>query len=193
MADKSALQPNVSPHEESQPITVSVVKEPLKVYLQWKSPARPFKRRDREFYTTAGSIILLVCIILLFLKEFLLIMAIVAFSFFLYILNTVEPEEVEHQITSKGIFTLNKTYFWEHLGRFWFDEQWGEEILYVENYSGLPPRLMLMLGKTEKKTVNAILERYLLHERPEKSQIAKWSQWLQQKVPLESPAKSPHK
>lgn len=205
--------PDYGEYQIPEPSPVTIVQEPLKIFLQWESPIRPFKKREREFYTTAGSIIFLVCIILLFIKEFLLIMVLISLAFFLYILNTVKPEKVRHEISNKGIKTgtlstpqtaqpeqansNGKLIFWDQLGRFWFDKQWDDEILYIENYSGFPSRLMILLGEVKKQDIEKILSQYLIQEKPEKTQIERAGEWLQKKIPLETePSKlssnSPH-
>ena len=186
MPQESINNQNLPP----EPAPVTVVREPIKNLLIWQAPARPFETKDREFYTTAGSIIFLVCVILLFVKEFLFIMAIIAFAFFYYILTSIPPEKVEHKITNKGIFSIGKLYDWDQLGRFWFEVKAGSQVLMVENFLGLPPRLMILLGELKKEDVQNILAKYLLMEKPEKTQIDKAAEWLQKKVPLETSLKS---
>ena len=171
---------------EQDPAHVTIVREPMKVLLTWKSPARPFERKDKEFYTTAGSIIFLICVILLFVKEFLFIMAIIAFAFFYYIITSVPPEEIEHRITNKGIYIIDKLYDWGQMGRFWFDTKMGQEVLMIENYFGLPPRLLIVLGSQKKENLQSILEKYLLMEKPELGQVEKMGEWLQKKVNIEN-------
>jgi len=171
------------------PAPVTIVREPMKVLLNWKSAARPFERKDKEFYTTAGSIIFLVCVILLFFKEFWLIMAIIALGFFYYIITTVPPEMTEHRITNKGIFTMDKIYEWGRLGRFWFEKKYGQEALMVENYIGLPPRLIILLGDQKKDEIQPILEKYIMQEKPELGQVERMGSWLQRKVNLENETK----
>jgi len=175
-----------NPVYSQDPAPVTIVREAMKVLLTWRAPARPFERKDREFYTTAGSIVFLVCVILLFVKEFLFIMAIIAFAFFYYIITSVPPETVEHRITNKGIFTIDKLYEWGRLGRFWFEQKAGQDILMIENFAGLPPRLMILLADQKKETVQTLLEKYLMMEKPELGQVEKMGMWLQKKVNIEN-------
>lgn len=182
ISNNQIVQNNYGP----DPTQVAIVREPMKVLLAWQAAARPFERKDKEFYTTAGSIIFLVCVILLFVKEFLFIMAIIAFAFFYYIITSVPPEEIEHRITNKGIYVIDKLYEWDQLGRFWFDRKMGQEVLMVENYLGLPPRLMIVLGKQTKETIQPLMEKYLLMEKPDLSQVEKMGIWLQQKINIEN-------
>lgn len=171
---------------EKQPNPVTVVKEPLRDLLVWQAPARLFKKRDREYYTTVGAIIFLLAVILLFLKEWLLIGVIISLGFVCWVLSTVPPEDTENKITTRGIFAGGKRYDWNVLGRFWFFNKWGNEILNIETYLGFPRRLMLLLGKTSKDQIKTTLEKYLILEKPQQTFIDKASLWLQKKVPLET-------
>lgn len=167
------------------PLEVTYKPGPTKVLLSWQAPSRPFKKQSREYFTTLGALIFLIALILLFLKEFVFIAAILSLFFFVYVLSTVKPEEITHKITNKGILTGKKTYRYENLGRFWFSQKWGSQILNVENFLGLPTRLTLLLGEAPKEKVKKVLEEYLIMEKPEKNFIDKASSWLSKKVPLE--------
>jgi len=170
---------------ESEPVEVMPVKE-LKTLLTWKAPVRPFKRRDKEFWTTAGSIAFLLAVILFFIKEWVLIIVIIAIMFVYYVLSTVQPEEIEHSITSRGIRFAGKDYPWETLGQFWFTEKFGEKILNVQTLMMYPGRLQMLLGKAPEKQVTEILKKYLLYETPEPTVIEKTTDWFSKKVPIET-------
>jgi len=154
--------------------------------LRWKAPARLFKKRDREYYTTIGAIVFLLVVILLFIKQWMLIAVIVAFAFVSYVLAAVQPEEVEHVVTSKGIKTGGKTYLWGDLVRFWFEEKWKLKMLVVEVKKGFPARLMMMLSGQDEKELEEALSDYLKMEKPESGIVDKAAGWLSEKVPLES-------
>jgi len=156
----------------------------LKTLLEWKSFSRPFKKRSKEFFSTVLTITALIVIILAFLKEWFLILAVIAFVFLVFITNKIPPEEGEHKITTRGIITGEKEYRWEQLGRFWFEEKDGQKTLYVENF-GFPRVLMILLGETDKARVKEILSNYLPEEVPEKTWMDKASQWLTSKISLE--------
>jgi hypothetical protein len=173
-------------NNQKTPAPVTVVQEPLKDLLVWRSPARPFKQRDREYYTTIAAIIFLLAVILLFLKEWLLIGVIISLGFVAYVLSTVPPEEVENKITTRGVVTGGKRYDWVYLGRFWFSEKWGTELLNIETRLAFPNRLIVLLGKTDKNKVKNVLEKYLLAEKPPKTYIDRAGEWITQKFPLES-------
>ena len=170
-----------------QESTLKKEKKPVKlrVWLRWKSAVRPFKKRDREFYTTVGAIVILLAVILFFLKEWLLIAAMIALTFVAYVLATVEPEKVEHKITSRGVVTGEKRYEYKDLVRFWFSRQWQDEILNIETKLNFPGRLMMLLGEESKKKVRKLLEREIKYEKPEETFLDRSAKWLSEKVPLE--------
>jgi len=160
--------------------------EEEKDLVKWKAPARPFKERNREYFTTVGAMVILLAVILLFAREFLLIAVILAFSFVVYALASVKPEEVEHTITSRGIRTGGKFYRWDALGRFWFEEKFGQKILVVETFLGFPRRLMMLMGDKSEEELKKLLATYVLLEKPEPTAMDKSAKWLQEKVPLET-------
>jgi len=156
----------------------------LKTLLEWKSPARPFKKRSKEFFSTVLTIAALIVIILVFLKEWFAILAVAAFVFLVFVTGKIPPEEVEHKITTRGIVTGGKEFRWEQLGRFWFEEKYGQKILLVENFT-FPSVLMMVVGPVEEKKLKEILLDYLPQETPPQTWLDKASQWLTTKISLE--------
>lgn len=183
--------PNSSTLKEDKnlPLEVLPVKE-LKTLLSWRASARPFKKRDKEFWTTILAIIFLICLILLFVKEWFLIATIFALTFVYYVLSTVPPEEIDYQLTNRGIRFAKVDYPWESFYRFWISEKWGQKVLNVEGKVGFGGRLMLMLGKQGEGKVKEIMTRYLLHEEAPPTFFDQASEWLSKKIPLEKESKS---
>jgi len=156
----------------------------LKTLLEWKAPTRPFKRKSKEFFSTVLTIAALIVIILAFLKEWFAILAVVAFVFLVFVIGKIPPEDVSHKITNRGIITGEKEYLWGQLGRFWFEEKYGQKILYVENFT-FPRVLMMIVAREDEKRLKDILADYLPQETPEETWLEKASQWLTTKVSLE--------
>lgn len=157
-----------------------------KVLAEWSSPARPYKERTREFYTTILSIAFLLGVILLLLKEFLLIGVIMAFAFLSYVLATHKPDNVTHQITEAGIITDGKLYKWEELLQYWVSKQWDQEVIMVKTIKTIPGLLVMVLSPTHKASILKALEGKLTNEKPADSFVDRASRWLGEKIPLES-------
>jgi len=178
----------IAAEKEITPIEVIPSKE-IKIFYSWRAPIRPFKKRDREFWATILSIAFLVGLILFFVKEWLLIAAIVSLIFVYYVLSTVEPEEAEYKLTSRGIIYAGQTYPWEEIEQFWFGEKYGQKTVNFSLRTGLLGRLMILVGQGDEKEMKKILSKYLLEEEPQPSFLDKAAVWLQKKVPLEEEKK----
>jgi len=159
--------------------------EPLKVLLEWRSPSRLFKRLSREKFATIGAIVFLVAIILVFLQEWFLIAVIIALAFFAYILSSVQPEEISHQITNRGVVTGGKNYPWRQLVSFWFEQKESQEILFIDGVERFNFRLMILLGEKKAEELRKILSKYLPEEKPQKTWIDKAGEWVTRQIPLE--------
>ncbi len=168
----------------SQPIEVMPVRQ-MKILFSWKAPIRPFKRRDKDFWTTVLAIIFLLSLILFFVKEWFLIAAIISLAFVYYVLSTVSPEEIEYRITNKGISFEEKSYDWDFLWRFWFSEKYGQKLLNIDTRLSMPGRLSLVIKKEDEPKIKEILEKYLLNEEAPLTFFDKASAWLAKKLPLE--------
>jgi len=169
---------------EKPPIEVVSSKQ-VKLLFSWKAPIRPFKKRDKEFWTTVLSIILLLSLILLFVKEWVLIAAMISLVFLFYVLSMVPPEEIEYRITSQGINFEDSRYDWEALRRFWFSSKYDSRILHLESWFGGPRKVNLVINKNEEEKLKEILEKYLLNEEPEPTFLDRAAGWLGEKIPLE--------
>lgn len=184
MADIPKAPPAPPPVNDAPPSGASP--EPEKELYTWSAPARLYKKRNREFYTTVGALVLLVSIILLFAREFLLIGVIIAFGFVAYALAAVKPESLTHTFTNRGVKTGGKYYLWSAMSRFWWDSKWHQDMIYLQLPGQFPPTLILLLGQGDKKKIESITSTYLIKEKPAPTWLDNASKWLQEKVPLES-------
>ena len=159
---------------------------PEKILFAWKAAARPFKKRSREFYSTVGVITLLLSVILFIAREFLLIGVILSLAFIGYALSSVPPEKIKYAISNKGIRMGTAFYSLDMLGRFWHEDKWGQKVLMVEHFGGLPSVIMMVVSEKDVKKTTEILSDYLVKQKPEPTPVDKMANWLQEKVPLES-------
>lgn len=168
--------------EEDQTQSAPVQKE--KVLFSWKAPARPFKRRDKEFFTTVLALAFLIGLILFFVEGILPVAVVMALVFLIYVLSTVAPEEVEHNITSKGVVFAGKKYKWGELVRFWFTTRFGSELLVFESVQ-VPNRVEMVIQGTDKERIKDAVEDYLVYEEAAPNFLDKAAGWFSKQVPLE--------
>lgn len=171
-SDNSAYFPDYQ-----KPITEELV-------YNWQAPSRPFKKHNRQYFTTIATIVLLLCLILFFAGQFLPIAVVIAVAFLSYIMATIPPQTITNSITTFGIRNEAELYFWDELGRFWFDTKHGQEVLHIE-VNRFPFRLALLLGSESKEQLTEILSEILINQRPPLTETEKLAQWLQKKIPLD--------
>ena len=169
-----------------EPIPVVSQPEPEKDLYSWEAPSRPFKKRSREFYTTVGALVILISVILLFAKEFLLIGVVLSLGFVSYVLATIPPQPITHRFTNKGLRSGSKLYLWPMLGRFWWETKWHQAMLLIETPDQFPGRLILLQGSGDRQTIEGIVKKYLVNQKPDPTPFDKAAKWLTDKVPLES-------
>jgi len=156
------------------------------VYLEWSSPSRLFKKRDREYFTNIAAIVFLLSIILVFAREFVLIAAVLSIVFLIYVLSTIPPEEVKHRITNLGIESAGTFYRWEQLFEFWYEEQWGQTLLVLRPLIGA--RVIILLGNQDRNSVREYIAKHIpFREIPQKTWVDNAARWLTNKIPLEKP------
>lgn len=159
--------------------------------LEWEAPARPFKKKNKEYFKTILAFIFLLGVILFFLKEFLLIGAILALFFVYYILSTIPPEKVKNRITRHGFETEGRLYRFEELIDFWFEKKWGQEMVMIRTYRLPGVIIALLAGQDKEKIKKALEEKIPLREVPEKNWIDKFGDWLAKKATPKEKVQAP--
>ncbi len=161
--------------------------EEIKTLLSWEAPSRPFRKKDRSYYTTIAILVILLVLIAFLAREFLLIGVILSFAFVAYVLAFVPPHNIKYKISTQGITIGEDFYFWHFLDAFWFKEKDGTKVLHIQTNLRFPGQLMLVLGDQDEEKVKKIVARFLpFVEVPYKSWMEKWSESLQKNFPLEN-------
>ncbi|GEM_PF-203512 len=155
----------------------------LLVY-EWVAPSRPFKKHNRQYYTTVGTIILLIALILFFAGQILPVAVVLAVGFMIYVMTSIPPTNIKNQLTTYGIRTGENLYYWDEMGRFWFKKKYNDEILHVE-VARFPERLTILVGEGERELIRELLATVLLEEEPLPTYYERAAAWLQQKIPLD--------
>lgn len=159
----------------------------VKTLLSWDAPARPFRKKDRSYYTTIAILVILLTMIAFLAHEFLLIGVLLSLAFVAYVLAYVAPHHVKYRISTQGITIGEDFYFWHFLDAFWFKQKEGMKVLHIQTRLYFPAQLMLVLGNVSEEQVKKIISRFLPYvEVPHKSWMEKWSESLQKHFPLEN-------
>lgn len=178
--------PGLAGHEEIDPEYFEY--NPIKTLLFWRAPSRPFRKKDRSYYTTIAILLVLISLIALLAGEKLLIGVLLALGFIIYVLNFIPPEELDYKISNQGITIGDHFYHWEILDSFWIDTKDNYKMLYVLTDLRFPSMLIMPIGDLNEDELKRVCARFLpFHEIPPKTLIEKWSESLQKHFPLEIP------
>lgn len=179
-----APTPRVSYHEVPQ-----FDDDPVRTLISWYAPARPFRKKERSYYTTIAILAILISLILLLAGEKMLIAAVFALVFLVYVLAYNPPPDIEYKLSTQGVTIADHFYHWQELDSFYFTEKDGSVLLHIYTQLRFPIILMLVLKDAEQQEeVKKIVAKYLpFHEIAPKTWVDKWSEGLQKHFPLENP------
>ncbi len=158
------------------------------VLLSWKSPSHPFHKRNRVFYQTVAAITLLCAVIVFFLHEFMLIAVILSIAFVVYAITSVQPVEVEHKVMPIGFENAGRIYRWAELYAFWFEKKWEYKLIVFQTRLPFPGKISAVLSpEMTEEEIKKIIGKYLLYlDKPLKSITDHFSDWLSNKIPMET-------
>ena len=156
-----------------------------KILFEWEAPERSFKKRDKDFWITAIAILVLFSVVLFFIKEFFLIVALVSVLFLYYVLSTVQPRMVKNKITNRGIKLEESTYDWRILLRFWFRKSLNSELLEFETNLRIPRQVSLVINEADKERIKEIVLKKLPLVESSPNFVDKLTKWFTDRLPLE--------
>jgi len=160
---------------------------PEETLVTWEAPARPFKKRKKQFFSTVFIIAILVALILFFAGQVLPVALVISVVFLVYVMAMIPPQNVSVKLTNYGFYIDKEAYAWYEMGRFWFEKKQGFDTLQIE-LGRFPNRLSLVLiaGVTpSKENLELVLSEVLLKEKPKPTTFEKAATWLSEKIPLE--------
>ena len=156
-----------------------------KTLLSWTAPSRPYRKKNKRYYFTTAIIIILLVLIAFVIGHFLLIATLLAFSFVVYVLAFVPPENIDYKISSSGITIGERFYLWKELDSFWFKEKEGHEVMIVKTKLKFPAQLLLVLDNDQERVKKIVVKYLPFYEIPRTSLLDRWIEGLQKNFPLD--------
>ena len=135
--------------------------EEIRTLLSWEAPSRPFRKKDRSYYTTIAILVILLVLIAFLMREFLLIAVLLSLAFVSYVLAFVPPTHLRYRISTQGVTIGEDFYFWHFLDAFWFKEKDGHKVLHIQTRLRFPAQIMLVLADHDEEKVKKIVSRFL--------------------------------
>ena len=156
-----------------------------KVLFEWEAAERAYQKKTKDYWVTAVAILILVSVILIFIKEFFLIVALMSVLFLYYALSAVPPGKVKNKITNRGIYFGELRYSWADLDKFWFKKSLSNQTVNFATTLKFPRMVALVIDpKDQEKIKEIVLKRIpLLEESP--TFVDKVTTWFSQHLPLE--------
>src|SRR5688572_20319670 len=158
----------------TEPQAVVIRQEPERDLVTWIAPARPFKRRDRQFFVTTFAIAGIVGLILFLAEGVMPVLLIVSLVFLYYILSTVEPEKIEYKITTKGIKIADKRTEWQYLTRFFFSQKLDSDLIVFESVK-IPGRIEVVINPEIRENLKKEVSGYIPYEEVPASGLDKFA------------------
>lgn len=159
----------------------------IKTLLSWHSPARPWKKRGKQFYILAFSIAAILAFILFLFSEYMLMVTTFALTFVALVLASTSPGNVFHRVSNQGVTIGEKMFLWKELYDFYFKKQFGEDVLHIRTQTLFPGEIVITLGPVTKEHVRDCLIHHLsFRESMERSFVEKSGDWLARTFPLEN-------
>ncbi len=156
-----------------------------KVLFEWTAPERPYQERNKDFWITAIAILVLVSVILIFINEFLLVMALAAVLFLYYALATVPPREVTYKITNRGIYFGEVHYPWNFLERFWFKKSLSTATVNFGTMIKFPRVVMMVINEKDQEKIKEIVVKRIPLLESSPTFVDKVTKWFADRLPLE--------
>jgi hypothetical protein len=181
-AEETEQTPQANQVGSSEPQAVVVRKEAERDLFTWNAPARPFKRRDKQFYVTTFAIAGIVSLILLFAEGPMPPLLIISLVFLYYVLSTVEPEKIEYKITNKGIKIAGKLTSWDYLNRFWFTKKLNTDVLIIGTIL-IPGTIEMVINQDSKETLKKEISTFIPHDEVPTSSLDKVTEWMSSRLP----------
>lgn len=166
----------------TEPQAVVVRREPERELVTWTAPARPFKKKTRQFYVTTFAMAGIVSLILFLAEGIMPVILIISLVFLYYVLTTVRPEDIEYKVTNKGIKIGTSEIKWQNTTRFWFSER-GEDILLNVGTLSIPGKIEVVISEGIKEQLKREISAYIPFEEVKPSTLDKVTNWFSNKLP----------
>lgn len=157
-------------------------KESERDLVTWIAPARPFKRRDRQFYVTTFAIAGIICLVLFLAEGAMPVILIVSLVFLYYVMSTVEPEKIEYKVTTKGIKIAGRLTEWQGMTRFWFSRRFDNDLMVIETLA-IPGRIEMVINPEIKDELKKKITMYIPYEEVPASGLDRVTNWIAKKLP----------
>jgi hypothetical protein len=156
-----------------------------KVLFEWEAPERSYQKRNKDVWVTAIAILILVSVILIFIKEFYLIVALFAVLFLYYSLSTVPPGTIKNKLTNRGLYFGELKYEWSVLKRFWFKKSLSSQTINFGTSLRFPQQVSLVINPEDQEKLKEIIVKRIPMLESSPTFVDRLTKWFAERLPLE--------
>lgn len=156
-----------------------------KVLFEWEAAERSYQKRDKDFWVTAIAILILVSVILIFIKEFFLIMALISVLFLYYALSSVPPGTIKNKLTNRGLYFGELRYEWKDLKKFWFKKSMSSDTINFATDLRFPRMISMVFHNKDQDHLKEIILKRIPMLEASPTFVDKLTKWFADRLPLE--------
>ena len=160
----------------------AVAKKGKAAYYEWTAPARPFRRRTREFWVSVVTMAFVASIILFIIDGLLPVLLVISVVLLFYVLTTVKPEDIRYRVSKRGFEMGDKVMSMDNIIRFWFTKRFDNHLLVLQ-IATIPGKIEVVINERDKKGISRVLSKYIRHEEAPPTNMDKMANWLSERIP----------
>lgn len=132
--------------------------------FEWEAPIRTSFNFEMRTFMGIVALSLVWILFLAILGHYMLMLAVIALLFFIYVAGTTEPIKVKHKVTTRGIETTDRLYEWFMLDSFYFTKKNSQELLIVNTKLRVPDKLIMLIDPKDRAAIFVLLQELLLYK-----------------------------
>ena len=156
-----------------------------KVLFEWEAPERAYQKKGKDFWVTSVAILILVSVILIFINEFFLIMALISVLFVYYALSSVPPGMVKNKLTNRAVYFGELRYEWNGLQNFWFKKSLSNQTINFDTMLRFPRMVSLVINPEDQEKLKEIAVKRIPMLENSPTFVDKLTKWFADRLPLE--------
>lgn len=139
----------------------------IKTLIKWTAPERIWKPKTQTWYLLSALVILLVIFVFVRLQAYVPILAMIAFMVVWFIQGYMQPSELTHKITNRGIYAHGTLHDWNDITYFWMARKQDQLLLHVDFPKDVSKQRLTMLvpDSIEFELFNTLIE-YIKYGAP---------------------------
>ncbi len=144
---------------------------PEKTLISWSAPEFVYYEKSPQYYYIAGAFIIILVFLMVYLKQWMTVAAIIITAIVLYIYSQKKPQVLKYGITNKGINIGTRYYSYIQLKSFWLIENPSSTCIHFEPTKRFSLPIIAQLGDLKLEKVKKVIKKYLPEKTDQKEDL----------------------